>query len=71
MFPLMVLLKVLVPAIVSFPVFNTPPAAATLVASVTSAPVSIPLSLVLSALVMIAPEPALETSLRAVTLLVV
>ena len=64
-------LKVLVPAIVSFPVFRTPPAAATLVASVTSAEASMPFSLVLSAAVMMAPEPALVTSVRAVTLLVV
>ena len=43
------------------------PAAATLVASVTSAAASIPLNLVLSAAVIIAPLPALVTSLKAVT----
>ena len=69
--PAIVELNVFVPAIVWLPDVITPPAASTLVASVTSAAVSIPLNFVLSAPVMIAPEPAFVTSLRAVTLLVV
>ena len=69
--PAIALLKVLVPAIVSFPVFNTPPAAATFVASVTSAAASMPANFVLSAAVIMAPEPTLVTSDSAVTLLVV
>ena len=59
------------PAIVGFPDVITAPAANTLVASVTSAAVSIFVNLVRSALVMIAPEPALVTSDNAVTLDVV
>ena len=69
--PAIAALKVLVPAIVSFPVFITAPAAATLVASVTSAEASMPANLVLSAAVIMAPEPTLVTSDSAVTLLVV
>ena len=49
----------------------TAPAAATLVASVTSAAVSIPSSFVLSTSVIIAPEPTAVTSDNAVTLEVV
>ena len=71
MLPVIVLENVLVPAIVSFPVFITAPAAATFVASVTSAFSSIAANLVRSAPVIIAPEPTLVTSDRAVTLLVV
>ena len=71
MFPPMVLLKVLLPAIIWFPSVITPPAASTFVASVTSAKASIPLSLVLSLSVIMAPEPTLVTSLRSETLLVV
>ena len=63
--------NVFAPATVSSPVFITAPAAATLVASVTSADVSIPDNLVRSALVIIAPEPTLVTSDNAVTLDVV
>ena len=69
--PVIVDENVLVPAIVSFPVFITAPAAATFVASVTSAEVSIPDNLVLSALVMIAPLPTEVISLSAVAELVV
>ena len=65
--PLIVEENVLVPAIVSFPVFITAPAAATLVASVTSAAVSISLNLVLSAEVIIAPLPTSVTSAKSVT----
>ena len=53
------------------PVFITAPAADTLVASVTSANVSMFDNLVRSASVMIAPEPTLVTSDKAVTLDVV
>ena len=63
--------NVFAPATVSSPVFITAPAADTLVASVTSAAVSIPNNLVRSASVMIAPEPAFDTSDNAVTLDVV
>ena len=71
MLPVIVLLNVLESEIVWFPVIITAPAARTLVPSVTSAPVSIPFNLVLSAAVIMAPEPASVTSDRAVTLLVV
>ena len=71
MLPSIAELKVLVPAIVSFPVFITAPAAATFVASVTSADASMEVNLVRSASVIIAPDPTLVTSLRTVTLLVV
>ena len=63
--------NVFAPATVSSPVFITAPAADTLVASVTSADVSIPDNLVRSALVIMAPEPAFDTSDNAVTLDVV
>ena len=66
--PTIVLLKVFVPSIVSLPVFITAPALATLVASVTSAKVSIPSNLVRSTVVIISPDPALDTSLSNVTL---
>ena len=69
--PEIVELNVLVPAIVWFPLVMTAPAAATVVASVTSADVSIPDNFVLSAEVIIAPDPALVTSLNDVTLDVV
>ena len=70
--PVIVLLKVFVPATVWFTaVVITAPAAVTLVASVTSADVSIPVSFVLSAAVIMAPEPTLLTSERSVTLEVV
>ena len=63
--------NVFAPAIVWSPDVITAPAANTLVASVTSAVVSIPDNFVRSALVMIAPEPALVTSDNVVTLDVV
>ena len=49
------------------PVFITAPADATFIASVTSAAVSIPLNLVLSAAVIIAPLPTLVTSDKSAT----
>ena len=63
--------NVFAPAMVSSPVFITAPAADTLVASVTSADVSIPNNFVRSAPVIIAPEPTSVTSDNAVTLDVV
>ena len=71
MLPTIVDENVFSPAIVWSPDVITAPAANTLVASVTSAAVSIFVNLVRSALVMIAPEPALVTSDNAVTLDVV
>ena len=59
--------NVFVPATVALPVFITAPAAATLIASVTSATASIPFNFVRSASVIIAPLPALVTSFKAVT----
>ena len=58
---------VFAPAIVSSPVFITAPAAATFAAAVTSAFVSIPLNLLLSETVIIAPLPTSVTSDNAVT----
>ena len=63
--------NVFAPSIVWSPDVITAPAANTLVASVTSAAVSIPDNLVLSAPVIIAPEPTSVTSDNAVTLDVV
>ena len=64
-------MKVLIPATFWFPVFITPPAARTLVKSVTSAFSSILVNLVLSTSVIIFPLPELVTSVKLVTLLVV
>ena len=63
--------NVFAPAMVWSPDVITAPAANTLVASVTSAEVSMPNSLVRSAPVIMAPEPASVTSDNAVTLDVV
>ena len=71
MLPAIVEENVFAPAMVSSPVFITAPAADTLVASVTSAAVSMFDSLVRSALVIMAPEPASVTSDNAATLDVV
>ena len=59
--------NVFAPATVWSPVVITAPAAVTFAVAVTSAPAAMAVNLFLSAVVIIAPLPTLDTSLKAVT----